>query len=145
MKKPMKRTVAVLLVLALSACASETPRGQFGRPMQEPTETPKDAIAAEPAQPAPPARPAPAEPAPRYAGTAQEAPAPAAPQRDVETLRLHVDGMTCPVRCPREIKEMLSKVPGIVNVAVDVPSQTVIANVMRGTNPQTLVDAIKSP
>lgn len=71
--------------------------------------------------------------------------APEGVERQILTYRLHVDGMTCPVRCPREIKEMLSGVPGIVNVAVDVPTQTVMRNVERTTDPQALVDAIKSP
>jgi copper chaperone CopZ len=70
----------------------------------------------------------------------------AAVERTVDTIRLHVDGMTCPVRCPREIKEMLSKVPGIIgDPAVDVPSQTVLVNVPHGMNPQPIVDAITSP
>jgi copper chaperone CopZ len=118
---------ALFLAAALAGCASERVRDDTF-PFQSP-EIGTGPIAWEPAD----------EGGDSAAATAQ------LPERDVETLRLFVDGMTCPVRCAREVRNMLTRVPGVLNVAVDVPSRSVLANVERGTDPQTLVDAIRAP
>jgi copper chaperone CopZ len=65
--------------------------------------------------------------------------------RPVVTYRLRVEGMTCPSKCVREVKDMLATVPGIVNVAVDPPTQTAVVDVVEGTSPQALIDAIHLP
>jgi copper chaperone CopZ len=70
---------------------------------------------------------------------------PSGSDHDLETVTLHVDGLTCPLKCPREIRAMLADVPGVVNVNVDVPSRSVTVDVLRGTDPETIVDAIKAP
>src|SRR2546430_2330216 len=51
-------------------------------------------------------------------------------ERDIVTVRMHVDGMTCPIVCVREVKAMLARVPGIVSVVVDTPTQTVQCEVV---------------
>ena len=64
---------------------------------------------------------------------------------DVSTVRMHFDGPACPIKCPGQIREMLSVVDGVRDVVVDVPSRTIVVEVDRGTDPQAVVDAIKEP
>lgn len=62
-----------------------------------------------------------------------------------KSVRLYVDGMTCPTRCPREVRDMLGVVEGFVSATVDVPSQTVVCEVASDTDPEALVRAIRTP
>jgi copper chaperone CopZ len=129
-----KRAVLpVLAVLALGACRSD--------PVFQPIPEIPNTVAHAPAPAAPIVSGSTDH---RIPGATTPLPAGAA-ERDIVTVRMHVDGMSCPIVCAREVKAMLAPVKGIVSIAVDTPTQTVQCEVLKGTDPQTLVAAIKSP
>ena len=66
-------------------------------------------------------------------------------ERRFTTVRLQVDGIRCPIRCAREVKEMLKPVEGVVDVIVDYPTRTVHCTVKTGTDPDTLLRAVHNP
>jgi copper chaperone CopZ len=120
MTKPAIRTASALALAALAAACVET------RPLRG----------------APDASPAPyARETPVLGIDDLDASPPAGHVR----LKLHVDGMACPVRCAREVREMLSSVRGLARVAIDVPTQMVVVDVPADVDPQTVVDAVRAP
>ena len=74
-------------------------------------------------------------------------PAPTAPdaERRVETVRLGLSGLSCPIKCTREVREMLKPVAGVVHVVVDFDSKQAVVTVERGTDPRALVEAVHDP
>ena len=71
-------------------------------------------------------------------------PLPADPDA-VESVTLSITGMTCAVICPREVRRMLLSAPGVLRVRIDWEEREASCTVMRGTDPQTLLEALRSP
>lgn len=58
---------------------------------------------------------------------------------------LRITGMTCPVRCPREVQEMLAAAPGVVAVSIEWELREAHCTVKHGTDPRSLPAALRSP
>lgn len=61
------------------------------------------------------------------------------------TYVVKVTGMTCPFKCVREVKEQILAVEGVLDVQIDYDHSKVTVNVRPGTDPETLVQGLKSP
>jgi copper chaperone CopZ len=122
-----------LLLVALACCAEPA---AYQAPVRPPSEGPFLADVVPP--------PGQTQTALAHDRTAVPA-APAGVQRDMVRVTMHVAGLTCPIVCAREVKAMLEKVPGVLHTYVAVSDQLVMCDVTKGTDPQTLVAAIKSP
>ncbi|MCG3134113.1 MAG: hypothetical protein HMLKMBBP_01399 [Planctomycetes bacterium] len=59
------------------------------------------------------------------------------------TYVLKVTGMNCPIRCVREVREILEPIPGVQQVVIDQPTGKVTCHCNPGTDPQTLVAAFE--
>ena len=124
--KPILRLVfASAAAVASGACANDRPAGH-----------------------SPPIRPAPvvAQPDPAPAPVQPAAP-PAAPQnpRNYVTYTVKVTGMTCPIRCAKEVRDQLLAVPGVLHVDIDQDERKAMVDVVPGTDPETIVHGLKSP
>ena len=62
-----------------------------------------------------------------------------------EDVVLRITGMTCPVICPKEVRQMLAEAPGVVRVSVDWEERSATCTVRAGTDPQTLLASLRSP
>lgn len=118
--------------LVLAACSSddEVSRGLSRHP-PEPS-PPAASVAAEPVAPPPD----------RIEGRPPEGPTSRVLS---ETVVLRVTGMTCPVKCPREVRDLLLAVPGVENVIIDYDRREAICHVRPGTDPQALIEALVPP
>jgi copper chaperone CopZ len=131
------RLLATLALLgALGAC-STTPEDGSGAPREIP-DLPERKPAPDP--PSPKTEPAAAAPAPAnpYAGLPEsEWPA------NYQTVHIKVFGMTCAIRCVREVKEMLQAVPGVLHVRIEYDEKEAIVDVTPGTDPETVLHGLK--
>lgn len=64
---------------------------------------------------------------------------------EVRRVLLDVRGMTCPIRCVREIKEQIEVVTGVQSIYVDYDAKTAVIRVDAGTDPNTLAAAVRPP
>ena len=64
---------------------------------------------------------------------------------NVRRVLLDVRGMTCPIKCVRDIKEQIQAVPGVSTVYVDFDAKTAVVRVDAGTDPQSLAMAVRPP
>lgn len=121
--KSARPASVVVLALVAAACA-----GTRGGAVPEP------ASVSVPSPEAPPA-----------ASAAVEADVPAAPAdpRNYLTYTIKVNGMTCPIRCVREVRDFLKAVPGVLHVEIDYDSRTAIVDVTPGTAPETVIAGLK--
>ena len=67
------------------------------------------------------------------------------PAADVRRVLLDVRGMTCPIKCVRDIKEQIQAVPGVSTVYVDFDAKTAVVRVDAGTDPESLAAAVRPP
>ena len=93
---------------------------------------------------------APIVPTPESAPVVTSAPAsPAGPAVDdvknYVTYHVKVTGMTCPIRCIREVRDQLTAVTGVLHVEIDFDAKEAIVDVRPGTDPDTLVGGLRSP
>jgi len=58
---------------------------------------------------------------------------------------LEVRGMTCPIKCVRQIKAMLGAAPGVKSVRVDFDAKAAIVSVEPGTDPESLTRYVRPP
>ena len=91
---------------------------------------------------------APPQPAPQPGPT--QPPQPTQPQPTVSpfpagAVLLEVRGMTCPIRCVREVKEQIARAPGVRSVSVDYDARTAIVKVEEGTDPASLARYVRPP
>ena len=126
------RTIALtVLAVVATACGSTTSNPQPYRPPPRPVQQPR--------------APQPVSQVPNYQ---PQAPAPVyhehAPIRGGDVV-LEVRGMTCPVKCVRQVKEMLGAAPGVKSVRVDFDAKAAIVSVEPGTDPQTLTRYVRPP
>ena len=91
-----------------------------------------------------PASPALSPPAELAVHSERPSPAPE-PESPQSVRQLVTSGLTCPIRCPREIRQMLETVPGVRGVQVDYDRKVVSVSVEAGTGPEELVAAVKPP
>ena len=61
------------------------------------------------------------------------------------TVMLKVSGMSCPIRCPREVKEQLEAVPGVREARIDYPAKQAACDVEPGTAPADVAAGLKTP
>ena len=100
-------------------------------------------------------RPIPADAPPPYRSgqyrTSQEPNLPTRPAQepvaaaDVRRVLLDVRGMTCPIKCVRDIKEQIQAVHGVSTVYVDFDAKTAVVRVDAGTDPASLAAAVRPP
>ena len=64
---------------------------------------------------------------------------------ETELVVLSVTGMTCSVICARQVRNMLLSAPGVLRVRVDWEDREARCLVTRGTDPQSLLEALRSP
>lgn len=131
MKTAPSAVILALAALAVSACGTPGAPPSTPSPAEQPAVV--ETMPAPPPDPPPPAAP----PAPVWTKT--ESP------RNYETVRLKVTGMTCPIRCPREVKEQLLAVPGVLHVVIDTDDRAAIVDVVPGTNPELVLGGLKAP
>jgi len=124
--------LAIVLAAALGACAAP-PEGRAPRPSDDGADRGSPPVAAEPSAP-----PAPSLPVPP-----QTPVAPGEDARTYETVTIRVAGMTCPIRCVREVKEALQAAPGVLDVFIDYDRREARVNVRPGTDPESLLEALK--
>jgi len=77
---------------------------------------------------------------PRFA----EAPADA-PQGTLAEVKVAVYGMSCPIRCPEEVKDQLRAVPGVRSVTVDFEDKSATCRVVPGTETAAVVAGLHDP
>ena len=132
-KTPFAKTTpfALTVVLACAAAACAVP--QASAPSSSASPAPAEPVAA--AEPLPQAPAAP--PAPAFVKT--ETP------RNYETIHIKVTGMTCPIRCPREVRDQLMAVPGVLFVTVDTDDREAIVDIVPGTNPELVLGGLHKP
>lgn len=126
------------VALALAACAGTSGGGHRTTPRPELVPPPADgdpAVVAA-AAPANVERPGPAVPP-------QATTAPA--ERNYQTIRIKVSGMTCPIRCVREVTEQLQAVTGVLHVTIDHDRREAIVDVAPGTDPESVLAGLRAP
>lgn len=140
------RTAAAVVLCATAVLAGCAGTGT-NRPVRQPPRAPGGDVVREGPSvggeeaPSAPSRPSPPRPDwPPSTGSGPSQPSDAYPKLS-ETYVLKVTGMTCPIRCVREVREILEKVPGVEQVVIDQPTSKATCHVKPGTDPQTLVDA----
>lgn len=137
-RSPPRLAVAALLAAALTACASQSSGAGASTSNGAGQPSSPASPAAEQAPDAPPAAP-PQIPNPYAEVPKTEWPA------NYQTLQIKVSGMGCPIRCVREVKEMLSAVPGVLHVTVDYDEREVAVDVVPGTDPESVLRGLKGP
>jgi len=82
------------------------------------------------------------------AACASPATEPASPVIDAEGAEVHrlrIFGMTCPVRCPLEVRDQLRAAPGVLGVSVDYDEREATVRVAPGTDMAEVVGALRPP
>lgn len=121
-------TLVLLAVAGVGGCAAGG---------TQPIPEPSGPIVATPE--APPAVPGANAGATTTPDTATVTPAAPTDPRNYVTIRIKVSGMTCPIRCVREVKEQLAAVPGVLHVDIDSDRREAVVDIAPGTDPETVV------
>jgi len=60
-------------------------------------------------------------------------------------VAIAIRGMTCPIRCPQEVRAQLLAAPGVLSVIVDPADQSAFCVAVAGTDPTEVVAHLRPP